>query len=82
LFTNAHFTQVFFTVPPDASLLLLDADTQSVLRFFPRSLELQNQLRPSINSIPPGSVGAIAVAPNHVLYMAVDGQVYFARDLP
>ncbi len=85
LFTTAHFTQMLFAVPPDSSVLLLDADTQGVLRFSPRSLELQYQLRPttgSANPISPGSAGAIAVSPNHVLYMAVGGQVYFATNMP
>jgi hypothetical protein len=81
LFGNAHFTQMLFAAPPDQSLLLLDADTQGVMRLAPRSLELQNQFRPgtgSANPIPPGPVGAVSVSPNHVMYLAVDGQVYFA----
>ena len=85
LFASAHFTQIFFAVPPDLSILLLDADTQGVLRFSPRSFELQNQLRPTTgtaNPISPGPVGAVAIAPNHVLYMAVNGQVYFSTNMP
>jgi hypothetical protein len=64
---------------------LLDADTQGVLRIAPRSLELQNQFRPATgttNPISSGPVGAIAVGPNHVLYLAINGQVYFATDMP
>jgi hypothetical protein len=85
LFASAHFTQILFTAPPDSSILLLDADTQGVLRFAPRSLELQNQFRPTTgaaNPIPPGPVGAVAVGPNHVLYVASNGQVYFATNMP
>ncbi len=85
LFGTAHFTQVLFTALPDQSILLLDADTQGVFRFVPRSLELQNQFRPTTgqsNPIPSGPVGAIAVGPNHILYLAVNGQVYFATDMP
>ena len=85
LFASAHFTQMLFTALPDQSILLLDADTQGVLRFAPRSLELQNQFRPTTgaaNPIPPGPAGAVAVGPNHVLYLAVNGQVYFATDMP
>src|SRR5688572_6954042 len=41
LFGTAHFTQILFAAPPDPSILLLDADGQSVLRFAPRSAELQ-----------------------------------------
>jgi hypothetical protein len=81
LFDAAHFTQMLFPAPPDQSILLLDADTQGVMRFSPRTLELTDQFRPTTglsNPIPPGPVGAVAVGPNHVLYLAVDGQVYFA----
>jgi hypothetical protein len=85
LFGTSHFTQMLFAPPPDQSILLLDADTQGVLRFAPRTLELQKQLRPSTgigNPVPPGTVGAITVGPNHVLYIAVKGQVYFAAGMP
>lgn len=85
LFGTAHFTQMLFAAPPDQSILLLDADTQAILRLSPRSLELQNQFRPTTgtaNPIPPGSAGAVTVSPNHVLYLAVDGQVYFALNMP
>ncbi|MBC7878888.1 MAG: hypothetical protein H7Y59_17080 [Anaerolineales bacterium] len=87
LFANAHFTQMLFTALPDQSILLLDADTatRGVFRFAPRTLELQNQFRPTMgasNPIPSKPVGAVTVGPNHVLYLAVDGQVYFATDMP
>lgn len=85
LFTNAHFTQILFTALPDQSILLLASDTQNVLRFAPRTLELQNQFRPmtgNANRVPAGTAGAVAVGPNHILYMAVNGQVYFASDMP
>ncbi|NJN79262.1 MAG: hypothetical protein HC797_01610 [Anaerolineales bacterium] len=85
LFDNAHFTQMLFAAPPDPSILVLDADIQSVMRFAPRSVELQNQFRPTLgsgNPIPSGSVGAVTVSPDHVLYLAVDGQVYFAVNMP
>jgi hypothetical protein len=85
LFGSVHFTQMLFTAPPEQSILLLDADTQGVLRFTPRSLELQNQLRPTTgtaNPIPSGPVGAVSVGPNHVLYLAVKGQIYFTTDMP
>ncbi len=85
LFASANFTQMLFTALPDQSILLLDADTQGVLRFTPRSLELQSQFRPTTgaaNPIPSGSAGAVAVGSNHVLYLAVNGQVYFAANMP
>jgi len=85
VFTQAHFTQMMFTPAPDSALLLLDTDGQGVFRLTPRSLELQNQLRPlagRANPLPPGPVGAMTVSPNHVLYMAVQDKVYFAVDSP
>lgn len=85
LFALAHFTQILFAAPPDPSLLLLDADGQTVMRFAPRTLELQNQIMPTTgdkNSVPQGSIGAVAVSPDHVLYIAVNGQVYFAVNMP
>lgn len=85
LFALAHFTQILFAAPPDPSLLLLDAEGQSVMRFAPRTLELQNQFQPTAgtgNPIPSGPVSAVAVSPNHVLYLAVNGQVYFAVNMP
>lgn len=85
LFASGHFTQLLFNALPDQSILILDADTQGVLSFAQRSLELKNQFRPTTgpkNPIPPGPAGAVAVGPNHVLYLAVNGQVYFATDMP
>jgi hypothetical protein len=76
---------MLFTAPPDQSVLLLDADSQSVLRLTPRSLTLQNQLRPTTgdsNPMPQGTVDALAVSPDHALFLAVDGQVYFATGIP
>jgi hypothetical protein len=83
LFTQTHITQLQLTGSPDSMLLLLDADNRSVLRFNPRSLELQSQIYPLPgNPFKPGPAGAIATNPNRVLFLAVDDQVYFATDLP
>jgi hypothetical protein len=85
LFAQTHITQMILTSLPDLAVLLLDADNQSVLRFSPRSLELQNQLRPTSgasNPLPGGTIGAIAAGPNHVLYLAIKDEVYFATDMP
>jgi hypothetical protein len=85
LFGTAHFTQILFAAPPDPSLLLLDSEGQSVMRFAPRTLELQNQYQPTAgsgNPVPRGPIGAVAVSPDHVLYLAVNGQVYFAANMP
>lgn len=85
LFAQTHITQMILTSPPDSAILLLDADSQGVLRFSPRSLELQNQLRPTTgasNPLPSGVIGALAAGPNHVLYLAIKDEVYFATDMP
>jgi hypothetical protein len=87
LFSNANFTQMIPAALPDQSILMLDADAQSVFRFTPRpqTLELQNQFRPTLgdtNPVPAGTVGAVAVSPSHALYLAVGGQVYFATNMP
>ncbi|MBI5951379.1 MAG: hypothetical protein HY865_06960 [Chloroflexi bacterium] len=85
LFTGANFTQMLVTALPDQSILLLDADSQGVFRFSPNSMELKNQFRPvtgSANPIPSGPAGAFAIGLNHVLYLAVNGQVYFATNMP
>jgi hypothetical protein len=85
LFGNAHFIKIMHAVLPDQSILLLDADSQSVMRFSPRLLELQNQIQPlpgANNPIPARPASAVTVSPNHVLYLAVDGQVYFALNMP
>jgi hypothetical protein len=59
LFGTAHITQISFTAPPDQSILLLSADDQSVFRLTPRSLELQNQMRPTAGSSNPVQSGAV-----------------------
>ncbi|MGC8855531.1 MAG: hypothetical protein ACP5QU_01920 [Anaerolineae bacterium] len=85
LFAQAHLTQMVYTAPPDSSILLLDADNQRVLRFGPRSLELQQIIRSlngKDNSLPAGPISALTTSPNHILYLAIKGQVYFATDLP
>ncbi len=86
LFGTAHITQIFGSAPPDTSLLLLSADDQAVFRITPRSFELQNQMKPASigtsSPVPAGPVDSMTVAPNHVLYLAIAGQVYFATGMP
>lgn len=85
IFAQAHFTQMQLAVPPDSSILLLDADTQGIFRIGQRSLELQTQLRPapdSKNPLPRGPAGAMTVNPNGILFLAVDERVYFASNAP
>ena len=83
LFAQAHITQMQLTLPPDSTLLLLDADNRSVMRISSRTLELQNQIHPMPGtSLKAGPAGAMTVNPNRVLFLAVDDQVYFAADMP
>jgi hypothetical protein len=83
LFGQAHLTQMILTPPPDSTLLLLAADTRSVMRIVPRTLELQNQIYPTHGTtLQPGPAGAMAVNPNRVLFLAVGDQIYFAVDMP
>lgn len=85
LFGQAHITQMIYTSPPDSTILLLGADNQVVLRFTPRSLELQNQFSPATDvgrPLPAGPIGAMTTGPNHVLYLAIRDQVYFTNNMP
>jgi len=85
IFEQAHFTQMTLTNPPNPIVLLLDSANQSVFRFTPRSLELQDQVTGysgKANPFQPGSVSAMAISPNYVLYLAIGNQVYFATNLP
>jgi hypothetical protein len=85
LFSEGHFTQMLFTPAPESALLMLDADSQGVFRFAPRSLELQGQLRSMAgraDPLPQGQVTAMTVSPNHVLYFALQDRIYFALDAP
>jgi hypothetical protein len=85
IFARAHFTQVSLTSPPNPVILLLDSENQSVFRLSPRSLELQNQVSGYAgdgNPFDTGPIGAMAVSPSYVLYLAIGDQVYFATNLP
>lgn len=85
IFGQANFTQMAITNQPNAVLLVLSSEDQSVFRFSPRSFELQNQIKSytgEANPFQSGSVGALAVSPNYVLYLAIGDQVYFAANLP
>ncbi|HUE99884.1 MAG TPA: hypothetical protein VMN99_11560 [Anaerolineales bacterium] len=85
VFQRAHFTQMAITSPPNSVILLLDSENQSVFRFSPRSFELQTQVTSHVGKANPfkhGSVRAMAVSPNYVLYLAIGDQVYFATNMP
>ena len=84
--SDAVFSQIVFTGPPDPSVALLEPFTQSIYRFSPRALELQNQIRASAGKDNPLLKGAPATAmafsPNKNLFVFVDGQVYFSVNVP
>jgi hypothetical protein len=85
VFNLTRFTQMSLTNAPNSVILLLDSPNQSVFRFSPRSFELQNQVNGFAGEANPfqrGSVTAMAVSPNYVLYLAIGDQVYFATNLP
>jgi hypothetical protein len=85
IFAQAHFTQMTLTTPPNPVILLLDSENRSVFRFLTRSLELQNQFTGyagKANPFQAGPIGAMAVSPNYILYLAIGNQVYFAANLP
>jgi hypothetical protein len=84
--SDAVFSQITFTAQPDSSVALLEPFTQSVYRFSPRSLELQNQVRAGTgkdNHLPKGApLAAMAISPNKVLFVWVTNQVFFAQNIP
>lgn len=85
IFAQAHFTQMSLTNPPNPVVLLLDSENRKVFRLTPRSLELQNQVTSYSGKASPfqqGPIGAMAISPNYVLYLAIGNQVYFATNLP
>ena len=64
-------------------LALLDVDEHGILRLSPRSLELQNQIRPAFDSetpMPSGPASAMTFSTNYALFIAVDDRVYFAMN--
>ncbi|MGA7194023.1 MAG: hypothetical protein WBW94_10355 [Anaerolineales bacterium] len=85
LFSQTHFTQMMFAPAPDSNLLILDTDNQSIFRFDPLSLQLQDQLQPPTgraNPLPPIPASAMTMSPNHVLFVALKDEVYFATNSP
>jgi len=85
LFSQTHFTQMMLAPAPDSSLLILDTDNQGIFRFTPLSLELQSQLQPPAgraNSLPSIPASAMTESPNHMLFLALKDEVYFATNSP
>ena len=82
VFAQAHFTQMILAGLPDSTLILLDADGQSLYRLSSRGFELQGILSPAVGDLPSGSLTALTSGPNHILYLVLDNQVYVANDVP
>ena len=84
---DGKFSQIAFTSPPNPSVALLQPYTQSVFRFSPRALELQNQIRSKAGKDDPlpkaSQITAMTFSPNKVLFIVLDnGQVFFAANVP
>lgn len=82
VFAKAHFTQMILTGQPDTSLLLLDADGQTVYRIGARDYKLQGIFAAPPSVFPAERLGALTFSPSRVLYLASGGQVYFASETP
>ena len=85
LFSQTHFTQMMFAPAPNSTLLILDTDDQSIFRFTPLSLQLEKQLQPPAgrtDPLPSVPASAMTVSPNHILFLALKDEVYFATDAP
>jgi hypothetical protein len=82
VFTLAHFTQMLLTGMPDATLLLLNSEGQSVYRLSSRGFELQGIWGAASGNLLSGPLGALTVSPNHILYLARGDQVYATNDAP
>lgn len=83
---DAQFSQMQFTSPPNSTISLLEPRTQAVYRFVPRTLELQDQLRSAPgedNPLPPGQpVTAMTMGQNRILFLFINGMVYYAENVP
>jgi hypothetical protein len=84
-FAPSHFIQVSMNVPPDPFVLLLDTNQRAIFSLSPRALELLDQVRgeeAASGSLPTDALTAMAVSPNHVIFLATGGAVYYAADIP
>ncbi len=82
IFSQAHFTQLVLSGPPDSVLLLLDADGQAVYRLSTPGFELQGVWRAGVGDLPAGPLGALAFGPDRRIYLAHGGQVYVNVQAP
>ncbi len=85
--SDAVFTQMFFSGPSDPSLYMLESKTKAVYRFSarPETLNLQGQFQATVDQLKAqftSPVTAVAVSPNHYIFLSMDNQVYYATDVP
>ncbi|MFH1908314.1 MAG: hypothetical protein ABIL11_13180 [Chloroflexota bacterium] len=85
--SDAVFTQMFFSGPSDPSLYMLESKTKAVYRFSarPDTLNLQGQFQATVDQLKAqftSPVTAVAVSPNHYIFLSMDNQVYYATDVP
>lgn len=85
--SDAVFTQMFFSGPSDPSLYMLESKTKAVYRFSarPDTLNLQGQFQATVDQLKTqftSPVTAVAVSPNHYIFLSRDNQVYYATDVP
>ncbi len=73
---DALFSQIYFWPSPGPSLYLLDPSNQAVY-FSSVQLNLQRQYRP-LQALGMGQASAFAVSPTRLVFLAVNGQVYYA----
>ncbi|MDO9131142.1 MAG: hypothetical protein Q7U34_14875, partial [Anaerolineales bacterium] len=81
------FTQMFFSGPSEPSLYMLESKTKAVYRFSarPETLNLQGQFQATVDQLKAqftSPVTAVAVSPNHYIFLSMDNQVYYATDVP
>jgi hypothetical protein len=84
-FGAALFNKMAISDPPDAAILLMAGETQSIFRFSPRSYELLNQLKPRSDgdyALPSIALTAVTTNANHVLFIAQDDQVFMSFEAP
>lgn len=82
VFAQAHFTQMMLAALPDATVILLDSDGQSLYRLSSRGFELQGIIHASGANFPAGPVSAMASGPNHIMYLVLGDQVYGTNNMP
>lgn len=81
LFSDAAFTQLQVTQPPEASLYILDSKKGPAVYQFSLQLYLARVLRPDASgdfSLPDGSATAFAITSDRLVVLAFGNQLYLA----